>query len=143
MYNFDYHKSLLVLIKNSLGSKFFQSLYFKINNRSRDILGKGNLSCAFYVSVILKILNLIDTCHTTVDGLEKDLIKNKWFLITRPQKGAIIIWSKKKGHRHIGFCIGKKAVSNISSKKSPQIHSLNFEGRKIDKIYFHKVLNHC
>lgn len=143
MYKFDKKKSLKILIKNSLGSKFFRSIYFFINNKSLDILKNGDLSCAFYVSIILKILGLINSIHTTVDSTVKDLENFGWYKIKKPKFGAVILWDYKKGgkHMHLGFCLNKnKAVSNSSKLKSPQIHNIYYENRSIKAIYFHKEL---
>ncbi len=142
MYQIDKKKSLFVLIKNSLGTKLFQSVYFFVNGKSKDIYQKGKLSCAFYVSTILKILGMIESIHATVEGTIKDLEKSGWYKIEKPKKGAIIVWEKSKdGHQHIGFYIGKnKAVSNSSFLRKPTIHFLNYNKRKIEAIYFHKDL---
>ncbi len=142
MYQIDKKKSLFVLIKNSLGIKLFQSLYFFIGHKSKDIYQKGKLSCAFYVSTILKIIGMIENVHATVEGTIKDLEKSGWYKIEKPKKGAIIVWGENKnGHKHIGFYIGKnKAVSNNSFLQKPTIHSLQYNSREIEAIYFHKDL---
>jgi len=136
-------KSLEILLKNSLNSKLFQSLYFFVGGKSKDILEKGNLSCAFYVSSILKILGLIENLHTTVSSTLKDLEKFGWFEIKKPKFGAIILWGPKKEsrHCHLGFYVGKnRAISNSSKRRVPSLHNLNYEKRKILSFYFHKSL---
>lgn len=143
MFKFDKKKSLKILIKNSLGSKFFRSIYFFVNDKSEDILKNGDLSCAFYVSIILKILGLINTIHTTVNSTIKDLENSSWYKIDKPRFGAVILWDyKKRGKNlHLGFYLNKnKAVSNSSKFKSPQIHNIYYENRPIKAIYFHKEL---
>ena len=52
------------------------------------------------------------------------------------------MWDKnKEGHYHIGFYWDKKkAVSNVSLKKSPHFHPLKYKNRKILALYFHKDL---
>ncbi len=138
---FDKKRSLFALIKNSLGSKFFRFLYFFDNKKSKDILENGNLSCAFYISVILRILGLIKECHTTVDGLIKDMGDSSWQKVDKLQKGAVIVWEPKDSHKHIGFYLGnRKAVSNSSSKRSPIIHSVNHQRRNLIAIYIHEEL---
>jgi hypothetical protein len=140
-FKFDKKRSLFALIKNSLGSKFFRSLYFFDGKRSRDILENGRLSCAFYVSVILRILGLIKECHTTVNGLIEDMENSGWQKVAKLQKGAVIVWEEKDGHKHIGFYLGNnKAASNSSKKKSPLIHSANYQNRKLIAIYTHNEL---
>ena len=142
MYQLDTKKSLFVLIKNSLGTKLFRSVYFFIDNKSKDIYKKGKLSCAFYVSTILKIIGLVKDIHATVQGLIKDMENSGWYKTNYLKKGAIIIWDKNKaGHLHVGFYLGNnKAVSNSSLKRTPTIHLLNYQGRKIIDIYFHDAL---
>lgn len=142
VYKLDVKKSLFVLIKNSLNSKLFRSLYFFVDNKSKDIYQNGKLSCAFYVSTILKILGLINDIHATVNSLIKDMEKSGWSRIKKLQKGAVIVWDKNKSHHfHVGFYVGKKkAVSNSSSQKMPFLHSINYQKRKIVAIYFHPKL---
>jgi len=121
---FNKKKSLNVLIKNSLSSSFFRSIYFDINGKSKDILENGNLSCAFYVSIILKILGLISEIHTTVKSTILDLEKSGWQKTKKAVFGAVIVWepTSKNKHYHIGFCLSsKKAVSNSSKKRGPII----------------------
>lgn len=139
-------KTLETLIKNSIDIKFFQSLYFylKDDRKSVDILKKGSLSCAFYVSVLLKICDLIKDIHTTVDGVIRDLETSGWYKIKKPKKLAVLVWEKslKHGHKHIGFYLGKNlAVSNSAFKRVPSLHSLNYDNRNIEFIYFHNDLD--
>jgi hypothetical protein len=141
---FSKKKSLKALIQNSLGSKFFRSIYFNVSGKPKDILENGNLSCAFYVSVILKILGLISEIHTTVKSIISDLEKSGWQKTKKPAFGAVIVWEPappKSKHYHIGFCLNsKKAVSNSSKKRCPIIHDINYQNRKIKAIYKFKEL---
>jgi len=138
----DKRKTLFKLIENSIGAKFFKNNYFFINGKSKDLLKDGELSCAFYVTIILKILRLIRDIHLTVDSTLKDMKRSGWYQIKKPKKGAIVLWDKNKnGHYHLGFYwIKNKAVSNVSSKRSPNFHPLNYQGRKILAFYYHKKL---
>lgn len=138
---FNRKKSLFALIKNSLGSRFFRSLYFFDGKKSINILKNGKLSCAFYISVILRILGLIKEPHATVDGLIKDMENSGWQKTNKIQKGVVLVWEQKNGHKHVGFYIGgKKAVSNDSQKKFPIIHSVNYQKRKIIAMYYNEKL---
>jgi hypothetical protein len=141
---FNKKKSLKALIQNSLGSKFFRSIYFNVNGKSKDILENGNLSCAFYVSVILKILGLISGVHATVKSTILDMKKSGWQKTKKPTFGAVIVWEPilKNKHYHIGFFLNsKKAVSNSSKKGYPIIHDINYQGMKIKEIYAHREIN--
>jgi len=142
MYRQDKRKTLFKLIKNSIGTKLFRNNYFFVDGKSKDLLKNGELSCAFYISSILYLLKLIRDIHTTVRGTIKDLEESGWYKIKKPKKGAVILWDKNKTeHYHLGFYWSKnKTVSNISSKKSPNFHSLTYKNRKILIIYFHKEL---
>jgi hypothetical protein len=135
----DKKKTLIKLLKNSIGTNFFKNNYFFDSGKSKDILKNGRLSCAFYVSTILKILNLIKDIHLTVNSTIKDMEENGWYKVKNPKKGSIVVWEKKEGHYHIGFYWNKKlAVSNNTSKKTPTFHPLNFKNRKILFFYSHK-----
>ncbi len=140
-YQINHKKSLETLIRNSIGSKFFKSVYFNVGGEIKDILKKGDLSCAFYVSTVLKIIGLISNIHATVLGTIKDLESSGWYQIKNPKKFAVVVWDsdKKHKHLHIGICINKNlAVDNSSKLKSPQIHKINH--RKIKALYFHPNL---
>jgi len=138
----DKRKTLFKLIENSIGTKLFRNNYFFVDSKSKDLLKNGDLSCAFYVSSILYLLKLIKDIHLTVQGTVKDLEESGWYKIKKPKKGAVVLWDKgKHGHYHLGFYWNKKkAVSNISSKKSPSFHPLKYENRKTLAFYFHKEL---
>jgi len=142
MYKQDKRKTLLKLIENSLGTKLFRNNYFFIDGKSKDVLKNGDLSCAFYVSSILYLLKLIKDIHTTVLGTIRDMEENGWYNIEKLKKGSVVLWDKDKTeHYHLGFYWDKnKAVSNVSLKKSPNFHSLNYKGRKILAFYYHKEL---
>jgi hypothetical protein len=142
MYRQDKRKTLFKLIENSIGTKLFRNNYFFVDSKSRDLLRNGELSCAFYVSSILYLLKLIKDVHTTVQGTIKDMEESGWYKIEKPKKGAVVLWDKNKtGPHHLGFCWDKnKAISNVSSKKSPNSNPLNHQGRKILTSYYHKEL---
>ncbi len=141
----DKFKTYLKMIKNSVGSRVFRNLYIIEEEKSKDILKDGKLSCAVFVSGILFLNNLIDKPHATVTGVIKTLQKIGWTK-TEARKiphGAIIVWGKnsvsKSNHRHIGFYIGaKKAVSNNSLNGFPVMHNLEKDERKIESIWIKK-----
>ena len=47
------YKNYLSTIKASENSKMFRHIYVLENNKEKDILKNGELSCAYYVSCIL------------------------------------------------------------------------------------------
>ncbi len=138
----------LAMIKGSVGSKICQRLFIVQQGKVKDILYRGKLSCAFFVSLILKFFDLIKSAHATVAGLEEDLLKSGWYKINKPKVGSVLVWQKNStGHRHIGFYIGGGwAVSNSTSKRVPRRHHFTFgrEGKRpkraIEAIYWHDKL---
>ena len=123
--------TLLSAVEKSVGSKMFQSAFCKIGKEKKDILNKGDLSCAFYVAGILAMFDLIDKVHATVSGTVKAMEKAGWQTTKKLAPGVVIVWGPEQGsgftHDHLGFYIGEnKAVSNIWQKKVPGVHSLNF-----------------
>ena len=139
--------SYLAVIKNSLGSKMFNSLFAKVGGKKTDVMRNGELSCAFYVSSLLVALGFIDRSHATVASTVEAMKKAGWKRISKPRTGSVLIWEKvdldNKGlQRHIGFYMGKKkAVSHSWIKKTPVEHSYDFGGkRKIEEIFWNPKL---
>lgn len=144
--------SYLKTIGNSVGSKIFRNLYFEIKGKKKDILENGVLSCAVFVSWILKTFNLLKETHATVDGTIKDLKSSGWHKIKVPKIGAILIWKEEKYdsglHKHTGFYMGnEKAISNSYKLKIPIEHHWTFgvkngkPVRKVEEIWWHKKLD--
>lgn len=146
----------LAIINNACGARLWSNNYGLINGKKIDLVENGNLSCAFFVSSILKIFDLINSLHLTVLGTEKDLIKNNWKRIKVSKKmppGTVIIWEaqmikddqskQSTAHYHIGFYLGnEKAVSTWTYHNFPIIHHWTYNNtRKIIKAYYHTFLN--
>ena len=134
-------KTYLKVIENSIGSKMFRNLYvvFKDSKKTKDVLENGNKSCAFYVSSVLSLFEMVKKTHATVKSTFDDMIESGWKKTKKPQKGDVIIWEEKKGYTHIGFLWNKKeAISNSSEKKLPIKHSIDFKGKRkiIDILHF-------
>jgi hypothetical protein len=138
--------SYLQVIKNSKGTKLFRNFFATVDGQKKDVLQGGDLSCAYFVSCVLKIFDLIGKVHLTVDGTEADMKRSGWHGKRNVEQGCVLIWEAEKSgretHRHIGFYIGnKKAISNSSEKSIPVEHSSTFGGkRSIQAIYWHKRL---
>lgn len=141
----------LATVKNSVGSKLFRNYFAFVNGKKNDIMDNGDLSCAFFVSALLKINNLLPDIHGTVNGTEIEMKKNNWKKIKNPKIGSVLVWQalkfKNGGHKHIGFYIGKnKAISNSSRGGYPRIHHWTFgtkngePKRRIEVIYWNKKL---
>ena len=139
------YKNYLTVIKNSAGSKMFRHIYVLDDDKEKDILEGGELSCAYYVSCILKLFNLINqeiSPHAMTGGLIKNILNNGWKETKKLKIGNIILWEEKLGHQHLGFYLGKDmAISHRDEKKTPIIHHYTYEGkRKIIKIFTHKII---
>lgn len=131
------------MIKNSPGSRLFSDVYGQASSQPENLTKKGELSCAYFVSSILKIFDLIGAVHLTVSGTITDLQKTGWKRITKNiiSAGDIIVWSEKNQHRHIGFYIGGgQAVSNNSKSRKIAKHHYTFQDkRKIEEIFSLKI----
>ncbi len=148
------YDSYMAMIRNSVGTKLFRNLFFRINGKSLDVLDNGDLSCAVFVTSILYLLRLISDLHTTVVATIKDLRKSGWQEIKKPKVGSIILWGYKMGddgapHMHVGFYMGRKlAISNNSKIGMPSLHHWTFgvrggkPKRKILAVYWHSKLDH-
>lgn len=150
------------MIKNSVGTRMFRNAYFISNNKKIDVLKNGDLSCAVFVSSVLKLFGLISAPHATVKGTIKDLEKNGWKKISKLKIGAVLHWDccpstdstgssqassgraalENEGHEHLGFYIGNdKAISNSSKKGMPIVHHYTYnDKRKIIGIYWNNKL---
>jgi hypothetical protein len=128
----------LSFVKKAAGAKSFQNAFVKTGSKKIDILKNGKLSCAFFVSSVLKIFGQINNIHATVEETVKDLENSGWKKLKTPKEGSILVWEEKNGHKHIGFYLGEnKAISNNSKKRVPEIHHFAYNGkRKIESIYF-------
>jgi len=140
-FKFLKQQNYLAMIKGSQQSKMFCHLYIEENNKKRDILKNGRLSCAYYVSCILKIFDFISTPHATVSGTLKDMAENNWKETKKLKPGNVLVWEEKISsgggvHIHIGFYLGNnKAISASDIKCDIIIHHHTYKNtRKIIQI---------
>ncbi len=145
-------ETYLALIRNSAGTTLFRNAYATRNGKRFDIFENGNLSCAFFVTTILTIVELIPRPYTHVWKTEEEMKRAGWKKISKPKVGAVLVWASKANdsgetHRHIGFFLGKdKAMSNIDTRGCPAVHHWTFGTknnqpvRRIEAIYWHKNL---
>lgn len=146
-----FFETYLKTIENSPGSKIFQDFLAEVNGKKTNITKNGGKSCAFFVSGIFKMFDLIKNGHVTVKGTLADMKSSGWKKIKYPKKGCILHWEPKeingKINEHIGFYIGnKKAVSNGTKNKVITEHHWTYgknngkPNRKIIAMYWHKKL---
>lgn len=117
----------------------FRNLFLDVDGVKTDATADGDLSCAFYVSSVLKMFGCIKTLHATVSGTVKDLVESGWTEVRQPVVGSVIVWGESEnssGHKHIGFYLGEdQAVSNNSRKKTPELSDWRFGGdRNVELI---------
>lgn len=138
--------SYIAIVKNSVGTNVFRNFYAKIDGKKKDVLQDGVLSCAFLVSSILLIFDLIKEMHATVGGTVGDMEEMGWVKIKKPRPGAVIVWAKEEfdtgEHSHIGFYLGRgRVVSNNTPTRVPKEHHWTFNGkRKVEAVYWHSKL---
>ena len=138
-------ETYLACIRNSVGTKMFRNFFLKENGKVFDATENGNLSCAFYVSGLLRMINLIESVHGTVEGIREDLERSGWEKVEEPIPGDVIIWEADESpdpHKHIGFYLGiNLAVSNSSIKRQVAKHDWTFDAtRKVEAIYSNPIL---
>ncbi|MEK7136438.1 MAG: hypothetical protein AAB821_02505 [Patescibacteria group bacterium] len=144
--------TLLNIVENSVGTKMFQSAFCLVGKEKKDILDKGDLSCAFFVSAVLAMFGLIDKVHATVSGTVKAMEKAGWQSTKKLVPGVVVVWDRPKDgscdHQHIGFYVGDNlAISNNSKKRTPAKHHITFgrvdtaKYRPIVAMYKHKDLS--
>lgn len=137
----------LTFVKGAVASKSYQKIFAKINGKKVNLVKNGRLSCAFFVSSVLKTFGLISELHATVAGTIKDMREKGWYVIKRPRVGSVILWEQKQGNKHLGFYIGKdKAISNSTKRRFPVIHHWTYgtqnhkPKRKVEKIFWHNSI---
>lgn len=149
-------ETYLQMIRNSVGSKLFRTVYALVDGEQRDILQDGLLSCAFFVSTILNHFKLIDYTvapHTGIEGLIKNMEKSGWTKTDTVIPGAVVVWEPWEmgpngAHAHIGFYIGNdQVISHRDVDRMPTEHHVTYgvqeDGspkRKIIAIYTHPKL---
>jgi len=147
------YQNYLQIIRASQGSKMFRHLYVLMDEQKKDILENGQLSCAFFVSTVLKIFDLISRPHATVKNTVEDMLKNGWRPTEKLKPGNVLVWEEKEfsdgtANQHIGFYFGQnKAVSNSYKKSVPALHHFTFvqtktgqPKRKIIQILTHRLI---
>ncbi|MBD3282118.1 MAG: hypothetical protein GF387_00710 [Candidatus Portnoybacteria bacterium] len=144
MSNILVYESYVQMIKNSIGTKMFRSLYIEKDGEKNDIADNGSFSCALFVSNVLFLWDLISSGHATVESTIEDMKKNGWkeVSVDNIKIGDVILWEEKlaednKKHYHNGFYIGdNQAISNSGEKGFPVIHDWKYNGkREIISVY--------
>lgn len=131
-------------IENSIGTRLFNSLFVRYKDTGviKDILNDGEYSCAFFVSGLLSLTQMISKTSSTVDTLKKDIESDEsWKKVEQEdiQPGDIVFYKKMKfedgsENAHVGFVLNSnEAVSTDYKNKCVARHSIT--GREIDCFY--------
>jgi len=120
------------------GSNMWRHLY--VTNQNGDVLDvteNGNKSCAYMVSSVLCIFQLIDKPHATVKTTLEHMVESGWQKIDAPTKGAVVHWEE-----HLGFYLDDNCVvSNNSAEGFVTRHGLIMDdGRQPLGFYTHPTL---
>lgn len=136
----------VAMIRNSVGSQMFRHNYAVIEGVETDILKNGELSCAFFVSFMLRAFGLLKELHVRTAGTVKDLEASDWRRTDTPQEGDVVVWEEmqqKSGiYPHLGFYLDEQtAISHRDTHLAPVRHSLTFDGtRKVVAYYTNDFL---
>lgn len=145
----------LAFIEASIGTELFQNFWASVNGKKKELTGKGNLSCAFFVTTVLKVFNLVQEVQVTNNRALRDMEHSGWFEIPRPRTGCIVVWSEKDADaarmrreggtyqskvKHCGFYLSKDRCVNTGGeeKKTPRIDPLDY--RPVEKFLWHPAL---
>lgn len=137
-------KNFLATVEGAVGSYMFRHLYVRNTDSGEelDVLQEGKLSCAYVVSSLLALHNLIDRPHATVATTLNKMAEYGWKETDRPQSGCVAYWPEYEGNAHIGIAIDSKIyVSNSSDERTPITHGLLLKNDvKATKYYIHPTL---
>lgn len=139
-------ETYIAVIKGSVGANLFRENYALVDGVQENILQDGQLSCAFFVSFILRAFSLIQTLHARTTGTVADMEQSGWRETETPRIGDVVVWEEaeqKSGvFPHIGFYLDQgTAISHRDTHNTPIAHSLTFDGtRKVTAFYTHDFL---
>lgn len=131
------YKTYLLMIENSVGSTQYRNLWGEWpDGRVEDLTKGGELSCAVFVTSILKLFDVIGEQKATVKGAVERMKNDGWKNVDIDciEPGDVIVWKRNKTdytHPHIGFYIGNNlAVSNSWKLNKVVRHSWNYGGKR-------------
>lgn len=137
----DTQNNYLAMINGSIGTHMFQHLYVKNqSNEVVDVMLAGELSCAYFVSSILKIFDMIDRPHATVATTIKIMeASGVWVQTDMPTEGDVVVWPEnQEGHSHIGFAsYDNRCVSNSWRLKQPVEHDMIMDDGRRPTTFWH------
>jgi hypothetical protein len=138
-------KNYRLAIEAVVGTQMFRSIwvYDTASQREFDALQNGVDSCAYVVSGILALHNLIDKPHATVPKTIDRMLQHGWRKTDQPIHGDVIHWPAHNGNEHVGFYVDSNTcVSNNSDLRTPIKHHLRLrDGRVPDAFYTHDIMH--
>lgn len=146
----------LAMVRASVGSPLFRTFWCSVNGVRTDVVRGGRLSCAFFVTSILKLFNLVSDVQITNNRAAADLRASGWVTIPRARTGCVVTWAEHDADprrmrrdagvyqprvKHIGFYIGKqRAVSNGGDEsQAPYEHALTY--RPVEAYWWHPLFD--
>ena len=158
-------KTYLAMIKNSIGSRMFRSLYARVDDNVIDITWNGERSCAYFTTALLYSQGLVSSMHATIDGAVADILKRagtrrnthkrEWLDLGSFDDvdahfipfGAVLIWESQKRktgwYRHMGFYTDRRgwAISLRPKTRRVELHHYLFNGRrKLERVFVPTIL---
>lgn len=160
------HARLMKLLENAVGCRLFRDFLIMKKGEAVNATQDGLLSCAFFVSSILRLATLrdetplIDTVSlSNIDLFDEDEGEKKnrqlrdcgWVEIDVPdwtwlEPGALVLWEKQGPARHSGFIFEQGdepwAISNSSVNGMPIKHHPTFyDRRRIILAFWHPAFD--
>ncbi|HEY9663012.1 MAG TPA: hypothetical protein V6C65_31595 [Allocoleopsis sp.] len=120
-------KNLLNTIHGVVGSKLFQHLYLLDDSgQETDVYKGGQRSCAYVVSGVLVLNDLMERVRATVHSCLADMESMGWYKTDKPVPGSVIHWpADESGHEHVGFYLDDQtAMSNSDTLCVPELHGI-------------------
>lgn len=139
--------TLAAMIGGSLNSTMFHHWYV-LDDKGKvvDAVNGGESSCAFYVSVLLQSVGLVDGVYPHMDHLMDALHRCGWKELKEGEADTgimVVVWGTEYGNRHLGFAFAgsSMAVSHSSFEGCPRRHSRVLrDGRTISRRFGHPQL---
>lgn len=126
--------NLCTLAKNAVGSNQWRSFFVEEEGGQLiDVLDDGDKSCAFFITNLLVTVGLLSKPRLTVTSAVSQLLADGWAEVSDSEMrdGDVLVWeTNENGCSHIGFYVDGFAISNSSSKKSPQRHCVTYGGER-------------
>lgn len=128
-------ETYLKAIENSVGTRLFNSAFvrYKDTGEVKDIFNDGEYSCAYFVSSLLFLGEMLEKPSATVKNLRENINTDKnWQKINldSTQAGDVVFYKKTKfddgtENAHVGFVLNyNEAVSTDYKSKAVARHPL-------------------